>query len=253
MTIPRRIAILKIEQQKGPAPVAVVGPVVGIDRGICTNAVVASTTELVGDLVTIKRITALAKKLAHAQRVMARRRGHGTTDEFGHYHQSANYEKARARVAKIHSQIASQRASYLHAFTKSITSLYPVIVVEDLATTAMMKNHSLARAIAEQSWGEMGRQLRYKAERRGGVVITADRFFASSKTCSRCGLVRTKLDLGDRVFCCDGCGLEINRDLNAAINLAAWGQHEVGQCFCFATLDKERATHVRDFSRAPVR
>lgn len=83
----------------------------------------------------------------------------------------------------------------------------------------MMRNHSVAGALADASVAELHRQIRYKAAWRGATVLTADRWYPSSKTCSGCGCVRAELSLSERVFHCDACGLVMDRDLNAAVNL----------------------------------
>jgi putative transposase len=92
-----------------------------------------------------------------------------------------------------------------------------------------MKNSHLAAAIGDQGWGELARQLSYKAGRNGGQVIVADRWFASSKTCSCCGWVKPKLSLNQRTFTCGNpvCHLTVDRDVNAAANLAAWGEAQL--------------------------
>jgi putative transposase len=92
----------------------------------------------------------------------------------------------------------------------------------------MVGNHHLARAITDASWGEFSRQLAYKAEWYGCELVVAPRFFASSKTCSKCGIKRDELSLAVRVFSCGQCGLVADRDTNAAANLAAWGECELG-------------------------
>jgi len=98
-----------------------------------------------------------------------------------------------------------------------------VIVVEDLEVRNMMKNHHLASAIADAAWGEMLRQLQYKVQWHGSTLITADRWYPSTKRCSRCGHVKDgRMPLGERVFHCEECGLVLDRDLNAARNLAEW-------------------------------
>ena len=108
------------------------------------------------------------------------------------------------------------------------------MVVEDLATKNLMANRSLAAAIGDQGWAELARQLGYKTARHGGRLIVADRWFASSKTCSACGAVRPKLTLAERTYRCgdDSCGHVADRDVNAAANLAAWGEHTLGLCPC---------------------
>jgi putative transposase len=95
-----------------------------------------------------------------------------------------------------------------------------------------MANRHLAAAIADQGWAELARQLGYKTARHGGKLVVADRWFASSKTCSACGAVRPKLTLAERTYRCDACGLIRDRDVNAAANLAAWGEHALGICRC---------------------
>ncbi len=101
-----------------------------------------------------------------------------------------------------------------------------VFVIEDLNVAGMVRNRHLARSISDAAMGELSRQLLYKARWHGVEVRVADRFFPSSKTCSGCGEVRNHLDLSTRTFECDVCGLVIDRDLNAAINLARWQPRE---------------------------
>ena len=93
------------------------------------------------------------------------------------------------------------------------------IVVEDLNISGMLKNKHLARAISEQNLCAFREQLKYKAERRGIQIVVADRFFPSSKKCSHCGSMKRDLKLRERVYRCPACGLEMDRDFNAALNL----------------------------------
>jgi len=92
-------------------------------------------------------------------------------------------------------------------------------VIEDLNVSGMLANHKLAKAIADMGFHEFRRQIEYKCDLYGSELIIADRWFASSKTCSGCGVKKEKLTLAERVFKCDSCGLEIDRDLNASTNL----------------------------------
>ena len=122
----------------------------------------------------------------------------------------------------------------MHRFTARLAREHGIVVVEDLATKNLMANRSLAAAIGDQGWGELARQLTYKTARHGGRLIVADRWFASSKTCSVCGAVRPKLTLAQRTYRCgeDSCGYVADREVNAAANLAAWGEHTLGICPC---------------------
>ncbi|MEI2718319.1 MAG: transposase [Candidatus Nanopelagicales bacterium] len=96
------------------------------------------------------------------------------------------------------------------------------VAVEDLNVAGMLANHYLARAISDAAWTELARLLQYRQDWRGGEVVTVDRWYPSSKTCSGCGAVDPDLTLAQRTYRCRSCGLELDRDLNAAINLAVW-------------------------------
>ncbi|MBV1855631.1 RNA-guided endonuclease InsQ/TnpB family protein, partial [Catellatospora tritici] len=111
------------------------------------------------------------------------------------------------------------RADGLHKLTTTLAATYGTVVVEDLNIKAMMANRRLARHIADAGWATLRRQLEYKTTWNGGRVVAADRWFASSKTCSSCGAVRPKLPLRVRTYTCQHCGLSFDRDLNAALNL----------------------------------
>ncbi|MEV0637075.1 RNA-guided endonuclease TnpB family protein, partial [Streptomyces sp. NPDC050619] len=110
----------------------------------------------------------------------------------------------------------------LHKLTTAVSAEYGTVVVEDLNVAGMLRNRRLARRIADAGFGEIRRQLDYKTRQRHGTrTITADRWYPSSKTCSGCGAVKAKLPLHARTYECDACGLVIDRDDNAARNLAA--------------------------------
>jgi len=123
-------------------------------------------------------------------------------------------------LACLHRKVAHQRANTLHQFSSRLAKTKAVVVIEDLNVSGMLKNHHLAQAIADVGWGEFRRQLTYKAAWYGCRVMLASRWEPSSKTCSGCGWVDEDLTLADRMFCCEQCGLVVDRDLNAAINLA---------------------------------
>ena len=107
--------------------------------------------------------------------------------------------------------------------TTMIAQTYTTVCIEDLNVAGMVKNHHLARSLSDASLGEFRRQLEYKTMRTGAVLRVVDRWYPSSKTCSNCGTVKAKLSLSERVYCCDVCGLSMDRDLNAAINIKVAG------------------------------
>jgi putative transposase len=132
---------------------------------------------------------------------------------------SRNREKARRKLARLHARIANIRSDALHKLTTDITSRFQVIGIEDLNVKGMLGNRRLSRSIVDMSFREFRRQLEYKAPMRGGVVVAADRWYASSKICSACGNKLESLPLSTRNWSCPTCGVEHDRDLNAAKNL----------------------------------
>jgi len=214
-----REARVPVEQRPAPA-----GPVAGVDRGVKTAAVVATAHgKVIAEVPASRALRDRLRRVKHRQRAVSRsQRG------------SANRRQAVARLGRAHARAAGVRADALHRFTARLAREHGVVVVEDLATKNLMANRSLAQAIGDQGWGELARQLGYKTARHGGRLIVADRWFASSKTCSACGAVRPKLTLAQRTYRCgeDSCGYVADREVNAAANLAAWGEHTLGICPC---------------------
>ncbi|HEY3241584.1 MAG TPA: transposase, partial [Acidimicrobiia bacterium] len=207
------------------------GPAVGIDRGVKVTAVVATADAVAVDVLAARRRRRAAQvALGRSQRQAARRYQRGRRIE----EQSAGWRAAQARIGRLHAKVARQRANDLHAFTRRLTDTHATIVIEMLATKNLMANRHLAGAIADQGWGELARHLAYKTQRRGGQILSAPRTFPSSKTCARCGWVRSKLSLDERTYRCDRCGHVADRDVNAAATLAAWGEHTLGRCPCVA-------------------
>ena len=123
----------------------------------------------------------------------------------------------------MHARVADVRADAINKATTMIASNYSVVCVEDLNVAGMVKNRSLARSLSDAALGEFRRQLEYKTARSGAVLRVVDRWYPSSKTCSHCGVVKAKLSLSERTFNCDACGLSIDRDVNAAINIKVAG------------------------------
>ena len=136
---------------------------------------------------------------------------------------SVRREKAKERVARLHARVADVRADAIHKATTMIANTYSIVCIEDLNVAGMVKNRHLARNLSDAALGEFRRQLEYKTTRTGAVLRVVDRWFPSSKTCSNCGVVKAKLSLSERTFNCDACGLTMDRDLNAAINIKVAG------------------------------
>jgi putative transposase len=133
---------------------------------------------------------------------------------------SNNKRQAKIKLARHHAKIANLRKDTIHKITTYLCKNHAMIVVEDLNVSGLLSNHKLAQAIADCGFYEFKRQLEYKAEKFGSEIIIADRFYPSSKTCSHCGHKKEHLSLSQRTYQCENCGFEIDRDLNAAINLS---------------------------------
>jgi putative transposase len=180
------------------------GPVVGIDLGIKHLATLSDGTVIANPCHLKRRL----KKLKRLQQVVSRRQKGGK-----------NRKKAVRRLARLNRQIKNQRRNTLHQVTTRLAKTKSVLVIEDLNVSGMLKNHHLAQAIGDVGFYEFKRQLLYKAAWYGSRVILADRWEPSRKRCSRCGWLDAELTLSTRTFHCAHCGLLLDRDLNAAINL----------------------------------
>lgn len=132
---------------------------------------------------------------------------------------SNNYLKANLRLTKLHKKIANTRSDFLHKLSSVIIKHYQNIALEDLNVKGMMANHKLAKSISDVSFYEFRRMLEYKASYNDRNIIIADKFYPSSKACSRCGNIKSDLTLKDRIYICEACGLKIDRDYNASLNL----------------------------------
>lgn len=143
---------------------------------------------------------------------------------------SANRVKAIRLLAKAHEKIVNQRFNLLHQISSHLVykNHATSIAIEDLNVKGMMKNHKLSKAIGDCSWGMLLRQLEYKTNWSGKNLIKIDRWFPSSKTCSNCGNIKDELSLSERVYCCDTCSIEIDRDVNAAINIKNVALQQIG-------------------------
>ena len=212
MTVSRRAgrwyAALTVEREDKPVTQVPKGGAVGVDLGIKTLATLSDGTIIPNPRALNTRLKALRK----AQQALSRKtKG------------SARRRKAQERVARLHARVADVRADAINKATTMIARTYSVVCIEDLNVAGMVKNRRLARSVSDASLGEFRRQLDYKTARTGATLHVIDRWYPSSKTCSKCGRVKAKLPLSERVYRCDGCGLVMDRDLNAAINIKVAG------------------------------
>ena len=185
---------------------------VGADRGI-NSLVVCAHVE--GSFVTafkgVRELRSAEARLICAQKALAR-----TTPG------SAGRERARSRLTRRHRRVALIGRHLVHQASSYLVTHCTTLVLEDLNVAGMARNHRIAKSVHDAAMGELARQITYRAPWYGVGVVLADRFFPSSKTCSGCGAVKSELSLGTRVYACSSCGRSIERDLNAAINLARW-------------------------------
>ncbi len=196
------VSVTVEENIKDPKPI--VSYAVGVDLGIKTLATLSDGTTFLNPRalgIRIKRLRKLSKSLSR------KKKG------------SKNREKAKLRLARIHLKIFNVRQDTLHKLTTYLAKSHSRIVIEDLGVSGMMKNRRWARARADVGFYEFRRQLEYKCQWYGSKVHVAKRTFPSSKRCSSCGYKKKELSLSEREYQCEECGLKVDRDLNAALNL----------------------------------
>ncbi|MCP3785504.1 IS607 family element RNA-guided endonuclease TnpB [Micromonospora sp. A3M-1-15] len=187
---------------------------IGVDVGI-TNLAVLSTGETEPNP---RHLTTAQQRLRHLGRALSRKTG---PDRRTGRRPSHRWQRAANRLGRAHARVANLRRDGLHKLTTRLAREHATIVVEDLNITGMLANRRLARHIADAGLAELRRQLAYKTQWSGGRLIVADRWYPSSKTCSGCGTVKAKLALSERTYHCQACGLVMDRDHNASLNLAA--------------------------------
>lgn len=190
--------------------------VVGVDLGIKTLAVL-STGEQVENPRNLK---AAERKIRRLSRSLSRKVG---PDRRTRRKPSSRWKRASSALAAVHAKVAHRRREHQHKLTTRLTAQHGVIVVEDLNVAGMVRNRRLAKAISDCGFAEIRRQLAYKAQWCGGTLVVVNRFYPSSKTCSNCGEVKAKLTLSERAYLCAACGATMDRDHNAALNIAAEG------------------------------
>jgi putative transposase len=206
------------------------GETIGIDLGVKDLAIL-SDGRVYRNINKTHEVRRLKKKLKREQRKVSRR----VLQNIQGYdkkrrpiwkrplRECRNVERQNRKIRLLHRRINNIRTNYLHQTTRAIVKTKPSrIVMETLNVKGMMKNRYLAEAIAAQKLYEFKRQMQYKCEALGIELVEADRFYPSSKTCSHCGYIKRDLKLKDRIYRCPECGLVIDRDYNAAINLAKY-------------------------------
>ena len=191
-----------------PVSLPITASTVGIDVGL-KDLFVTDTGFKTGNP---RHIAKYAKRLALLQRRLSKKKKG-----------SKNRAKARAKVARIHAKIADCRLDNLHKLSRKLINENQVVCVESIKVKNMIRNPKLSKAIADAGWGELVRQLKYKAEWAGRTVVAIDQFFPSTKRCSSCGYTMQKIALNVRAWICPECGANHDRDVNAAKNIKAAG------------------------------
>jgi len=202
---------------------------VGIDLGIKDFLVLSDGTKIKNHRFT-----------KHYERTLALNQKHLSRKTKG----SNRYEKQRLKVARIHEKITNSRMDLIHKTTNNLINEFDIIYLEDLNVKGMIKNHKLAKAISDVAWGTFIDILEYKAIWNDKQVIHIDRFFPSSKACSKCGWINNQLALKDRNWTCK-CGEKHDRDVNAAINILNEGYRKN---ISDGTSDYERGAKIRPIS-----
>ena len=185
---------------------------VGIDLGL-KDFVITSNGDRYSSNKFIKKYS---KKLATMQKHLSRKKKG-----------SGSWNRQRIKVARLQEKITSCRNDKLHKISVDLIRRYDVVCCEDLNVKGMVKNHHLAKAVSDASWGTFVTMLEYKAKWYGKELVKIGRFYPSSKTCHHCGHVKEDLSLADRYYTCPNCGELIDRDLNAAKNILDEGLRNI--------------------------
>lgn len=191
----------------------------GIDLGLKDLAICSDGT-VYKNINKTYMVRKIEKRLKRLQKQVSRK--YEKNKKGKEYVKTKNIIKLEKQIQQVHRRLANIRNNYLHQTTTNIVKTKPYrVVIEDLAVSDMMKNKHLSDAIRKQGFSEFRRQLEYKCNFRGIKLVVVDRFYPSSKSCSQCGKIKKDLKLKDRVYKCS-CGLNIDRDLNASINLSKY-------------------------------
>jgi putative transposase len=234
---------------------------VGMDAGLARLATL-STGAVVANARPLRYVL---RKLRRLQRQLDRQRRANNPGNYlpdgrvkpgvSDWVRSKQMLRTEARIRRLHERVRNLRREQAHQLSTYLTREFGVIGVETLAIRNLMGNRRLARHICDVGWGAIVAQLSYKtAWSEGSVLVAADRFFPSSKTCSDCGTAKAKLALSERVFCCEACGLVVDRDLNAALNLARMAQQHAqaeGNVECYVARTGRETLNARGGQVSP--
>lgn len=205
-------AILCDDEAEAPAKPSLITTVTGLDMGLSHYAI-KSDGDKVGNP---RHLINASRNLRRKQKALSRKKKG-----------SANRRKARIQLAAVHERVANTRADFQHKLSRTIVDENQAVIVETLKAANMMKNHHLARAIGDAGWAGFITKLEYKAAEKGVHLVKLEQWFASSKTCHCCGHKMPEMPLHKRIWQCPECGVEHDRDINAAINIERKGIQEL--------------------------
>lgn len=201
-------SLLCDDGMEAPAKPVLISGVTGLDMGL-SHYVIKSNGEKTPNP---RHIINASRNLRRKQKALSRKKKG-----------SANRRKSRMQLAGVHERVANARADFQHKLSRAIVDENQAVIVETLKAANMMKNHSLARAIGDAGWTGFITKLEYKAAEKGVHLVKLDQWFASSKTCHCCGHKMPEMKLNKRIWQCPECGVEHDRDINAAINIERRG------------------------------
>ncbi len=203
-------SILSEVEGENPSP-STEGRIIGVDLGL-KHFAITSDGNKVSKYENPKHLAKHEKNLKRKQRKLSRKQKG-----------SNSRNKSKRLVARVHERVSNSRADFLHKLTRFLVNENQVVVVENLHVKGMVRNHNLALAISDVGWGMFVNFLAYKLEKQGGKLVEIDRWFPSSKLCSSCYHQVDKLPLEIREWTCTNCGIQHDRDGNAATNIRAEG------------------------------
>lgn len=207
-----------------PEPISS-GDIIGVDLGVKSLAVTSDGVEH-PNINKSKHVKQLEKRKRHLQRNLSRK--YELNKDGRKYVKTNNIVKLEHEIRLIDRKLRNIRDTYIHTVTMNIVRTKPyAVVIEDLNVSGMLKNKHLSKAIQQQEFYKFRQYITYKCPAYGSRLVVADRFYSSSKKCSNCGVVKKFLPLSERTYTCPHCGLVIDRDLNAAINLKNYGKEKV--------------------------